>query len=391
MMLQDTALRYQDRGWSVIPIFPRAKYPCVKWKCFQTQQPSKDKLLEWFTNQKDINLAVILGKVSGNLRCRDFDSMKSYEEWASSHHSLAASLPTVETARPGRHVYFRAEDSQFSDLCKSDPSIRVFEDGELKVRNGYCLLPPSIHPSGLPYRWLQGENETEIPYIDLPESGLLPPEKSENETQEVFKLRRDRSKAIISAHTGYRSKKKEDKRITKIFLKYIPSDFGTRRRNLFLIAQELKIISLLKNMSLEDFTPYLSSWYKLALPNIRTKNFNQTLKDFSDAWNLVLYPFTKNSLQTILEHVKTLPLPELAYRYKKPKFRLMISFCQELQRISVGSSFFLSCRKLGEILEISYPTASRWLTKLVEDGFLLLVTNGNYGTGLASEYTFIGA
>jgi len=56
---------------------------------------------------------------------------------------LARTSPTVETAR-GRHVYFRGDFDGVQHLA----------GGELRGARSYCLLPPSLHPDGVNYRWI---------------------------------------------------------------------------------------------------------------------------------------------------------------------------------------------------------------------------------------------
>ncbi|MBN2025121.1 MAG: bifunctional DNA primase/polymerase [Pirellulales bacterium] len=164
------ALGYAGRGWSVIPIQPGTKRPaCYTWKRWQTDRPDRATLRRWFA-RGDVGLAVVLGPVSGGLVARDFDDLDAYRRWAADHADLAATLPTVETAR-GRHVYFLAGWSRILDLG----------DGELRGA-GYCLLPPSRHPDGPEYRWSVPLPNGPIPRIDdLVGAGFLSSDKCNRE------------------------------------------------------------------------------------------------------------------------------------------------------------------------------------------------------------------
>lgn len=103
------ALEYLEAGWSVIPIRDGAKVPAVRsWEPWQSARPDAAKIRKWFRESGRHNIAVILGPVSGDLICRDFDKLESYEAWAAEHRELAKSLPTVETSK-GRHVYCRGD------------------------------------------------------------------------------------------------------------------------------------------------------------------------------------------------------------------------------------------------------------------------------------------
>jgi hypothetical protein len=150
------ALWYRGLGVTVIPIAAGTKEPpCgVKWKRFQAERPTEAELRRWFGNGKGHGLAVVLGDVSGGLVCRDFDDMTAFDTWAAENPRLAKALPTVETGRPGRHVYCRADIGQIRGASTSGGGIIDLGDGELRGAGGYCLLPPSRHPSGHVYRWI---------------------------------------------------------------------------------------------------------------------------------------------------------------------------------------------------------------------------------------------
>ena len=134
------ALAAHARGWSIIPIRAGTKKPTCKWTKYQTDRATEAQLTKWFGNGQDVGLAVVFGPVSGGLVCRDFDVQEAYDKWAAHHSDLASTLPTVATSR-GRHVYFRAAetDLRFVDL----------PDGEYRGDSGhYCLPAAKPTPRG---------------------------------------------------------------------------------------------------------------------------------------------------------------------------------------------------------------------------------------------------
>jgi hypothetical protein len=143
----------------------------MTWKRFQTTRPSESELRAWFARDR-YALAVVLGSVSGGLVCRDFDAMEAFDAWAAEYPKFAKELPTVETGRPGRHVYCRADVDQVRQVSRSGGGIIDLGDGELRGSGGYCLLPPSRHPSGHNYRWLV-PLRAPIPFLDLNSCGFL--------------------------------------------------------------------------------------------------------------------------------------------------------------------------------------------------------------------------
>jgi hypothetical protein len=136
--LRAAALEYLRRGMSIIPV--AGKRATCSWKQFQERRP-RPKELETMIGPSTTGIAVVVGAVSGWLACADFDRMDAYHSWQRRQPGLARTLPTAETAR-GRHCYFRGEGRTTK-----------FNGGDLKY-SGYCVVPPSMHPSGHLYRWL---------------------------------------------------------------------------------------------------------------------------------------------------------------------------------------------------------------------------------------------
>jgi Bifunctional DNA primase/polymerase, N-terminal len=147
------ALAYARRGWSIIPV--AGKKSIGIWKPFQTRAADAKTLIHLFAKRGVTGLAVILGKSSGGLAVRDFDTPEAYFAWRDANPEDAARLPTVQTAR-GYHVYGQLTEEAFA----------ILECGELRADSGhYVLLPPSIHPDGGVYRWINP-----LPDLDQPSS-----------------------------------------------------------------------------------------------------------------------------------------------------------------------------------------------------------------------------
>jgi len=223
----DAALDYAQRGWSVIPIGPGTKQPPrgCKWKPYQNTAPAPAQLEAWFGHGSAYGLAVVLGAVSGNLVCRDFDDLGGYETWATGSPDLAGTLPTVDTAR-GRHVYLR------SARLKS----RKLADGEYRAAGNYVLLPPTKHPTGAVYTWTVPLPAGEVPLIDPVESGLLAVERPDQRNQ--IPARHDRN-AIGRPKRGLTQR-------THRFLKIGAAD-GHRNSELFCAACDMRANGIAEN------------------------------------------------------------------------------------------------------------------------------------------------
>src|SRR5919198_2126549 len=62
--LLGSALKYHDLDICVIPVHCRSKNAAIDWKPYETKVSSKDEIKSWFTNNKNYNIGIVLGKVS---------------------------------------------------------------------------------------------------------------------------------------------------------------------------------------------------------------------------------------------------------------------------------------------------------------------------------------
>lgn len=142
----DYARWYVSKGFSLIPLRPKDKRPAIDtWKIFQTYRPTEDNLKIWFGNGSENNLGIVTGAISG-ICVLDLDSPKAIE--------LAKKLglpetPIVKTGK-GYHCYFKYREGIRNFQKRDDlPDIDLRGDG------GYVVAPPSIHPSGEKYEWVE--------------------------------------------------------------------------------------------------------------------------------------------------------------------------------------------------------------------------------------------
>lgn len=162
--IRQEVLVYVEAGLSVIPCPRGSKSPAIPWAQYQTAAPDRAQVVEWLRRWPVGNWAVILGPVSGDLAVIDFDAVDDYERWALAWPDMAQLAPTVRTAR-GVHLYFILPGARSAKLAEFG--------GDLKAGGGYVLAPPSLHPSGVLYRWERGHVSGFVPQIgSLDEIGI---------------------------------------------------------------------------------------------------------------------------------------------------------------------------------------------------------------------------
>jgi replicative DNA helicase len=157
-LVLERARDYVRRGFSVIPLQVAGKKPLVGWAEYQTRRPTDDELRDWFAEDNTFglvgtpNIGIVTGAISG-VDVIDCDSREAVD--LATKHGIGT-VPTVKTGR-GFHFYFAHADGVRNFQKRDDlPGIDLRADG------GYVVAPPSVHESGVIYRW-EGEDRTLSP------------------------------------------------------------------------------------------------------------------------------------------------------------------------------------------------------------------------------------
>jgi len=386
--LYNWAQHYATRGWSLIPLAANKRPAIRKWKVFQDTRPTDAQLREWFQESKGIigeivGMAVVCGEVSGGIVVRDFDRMDAYTRWTAKYPDMAASFPTVETAR-GRHVYF------LNGLRK----IITFGDGELRGA-GYVCLPPTLHPTGMIYEWLVPLPAGPLPTLEDPvEMGLGGNVTECTEVTEKQRILRDRGngrKCVVLSVTSPNTPTPTltfAPAIENAIKLSLPASTGQRHRQVFKLARALKGIPSIADRPLPELKPVVRRWHEAALNFIATPEFEETWCDFVNAWPNVRYALGESTMDTIMETVLTTQPPAEAGHYEAPAVKRLVGLCALLQQQAGAEPFYLDARTAAKLLETEPMTAWRWLRMLKADGVLVEVEKGK--PGRATRWRWIG-
>ncbi len=145
--LQIAAGRYDAMGLSVFPLKPMSKTPdLTSWEPYMKRRPTSAEREGWFSSPR--NIAVVCGQVS-NLLGLDFDDLKALAYYFPKWRELAKHTPVVSTPRPGAHIWLRIRGG-FDKLPRGFKLNGVDVQGE----RHYLAAPPSVHPNGQPYRFV---------------------------------------------------------------------------------------------------------------------------------------------------------------------------------------------------------------------------------------------
>lgn len=147
--LLSSVRQYLKLGWLPIPVKPETKVPAIQaWKGLQdpANRPTDEEILGLFKEQD--NIAILCGRASGNLVIIDFDehSDLASQLFGGNIEKETAVSRTGRTDGTGRHYFFTCEE-----LPKNT---KIAGLGELRSDGNYVVVPPSKHPSGNNYEWL---------------------------------------------------------------------------------------------------------------------------------------------------------------------------------------------------------------------------------------------
>lgn len=165
------AAEYAALGLPVFQLKIKGKEAAVmNWKEVATTDPAV--ALKWWESESNrlFNVGVAMGhgiiaidldkpKTDG-----EQDGEESLLEYAAQHGGEIPSTWTFQTGRGGKQLLFRT-DAPIGNFVGILPNVDVRGNG------GYSMFPPSVHPNGNPYKWLDGLNPSAMPDgpADLPE------------------------------------------------------------------------------------------------------------------------------------------------------------------------------------------------------------------------------
>jgi len=208
-MLQH-ALEYWDKGMSIFPLKPNQKTPLTEalplfdgrpsWIPFQSERATREKVVEWWTEYPNANIAGVMGKISGKI-CADQDVLKDkngmpvFDEFGHpvERGDISGFPPTLSatTWSGGKHMIY-----PYVNGVPTKQGFRKLVD--IKSDGSYIVLSPSTF-NGKSYEWDVDWKEMWDVLTPFPVEVL---QKVENVTEQRLDVRQ-----LISVEHGSRNDK----------------------------------------------------------------------------------------------------------------------------------------------------------------------------------------
>jgi hypothetical protein len=150
------ALDYAAKGWAVFPCLPNAKEPATK-RGFKDGTTNPATIRRWWLARPDYNVGVATGAASV-LLVLDIDGSVGAETLRDLEQRYGALPETAcSITSSGCHLWFSISDAVPSTARRLGSGLDIRADG------GYVIAPPSVHPDGSSYRWLNSTPNTPAP------------------------------------------------------------------------------------------------------------------------------------------------------------------------------------------------------------------------------------
>ncbi len=154
-----TALEYLRLGLSVIPLRPADKRPTLAWAEFQSRRAREAEIRAWWAERPDLNIAIVCGRVS-SVVVLDVDPRNGGDENLAPFPSLAG--PSALTGGGGHHHFFALNGEHVPKIAGLLPGV------DLQGEGSYVVAPPSVHPNGSRYVWIEGRELGGCPLPSIP-------------------------------------------------------------------------------------------------------------------------------------------------------------------------------------------------------------------------------
>lgn len=148
--------RYFENGLSPIPVKEKAKRPAINaWERFCIEKPSDELIDQW--DEGSYNIGLACGPASGILVLDiDTDDKDFLNRFPPS--------PVRRRGKKGEARFFRVPQNCVDQVRSASlPNLDILWIGR------QIVVPPSIHPEGMPYEWITPDTMFDFSVLDLPE------------------------------------------------------------------------------------------------------------------------------------------------------------------------------------------------------------------------------
>lgn len=158
MMKPEDLAWYRKQSINILPVKYGGKESSVSWMKYKTDKISAEDV-KYFFYDKSSNLGAMTGAVSENLIIIDFDRAELLEKFFTENERKKMVIIQSGRKEIGYHAYFKTVEPLYSTFSFHHPD----QPNAITVKgSGYAVAPPSIHPSGNRYKFIQQPDEIPV-------------------------------------------------------------------------------------------------------------------------------------------------------------------------------------------------------------------------------------
>ena len=271
--------------------------------------------------------------------------------------------------------------------------------GEWRVDGCQSIIPPSIHPdTGKPYQLLSAQSPIILSFTDihwpvgvsLYNFVTLPETSSNNLNTQLLSITEYSESVPQNRTTEPYAESVSEKRNLDLVAPFLVSARGQSNRKMLAMARRVKQL-LLKGETWDTRGVFLS-WWQCSVSNIDPST---TTDELFMRFKAALENSTGGTDLVSLWHEATDLVAPGTEQLLDDRMRHLAGLCYLLHQQNIPNGrngFYLSCRVIAGLFEVSPMDAWRWMKCLQNLGLLEIVQNGTktQTNGKSSEFKYIG-
>ncbi len=196
--MKDEALRLAAQGWRVFPVAPGSKSPFQGTRGVLDATTDANQIRSWWDAIPEANIGIACGGPS-RIVAVDVDTKSGGPDTLIKLQHEHGPLPaTVRALTPtgGFHLLFRLPVGvTLGNRTSAWPGV------DIRADRGYVVAPPSVHPNGGQYRWIECCSPDDLQPAELPGwmiEALTAPQLSES----AGMVTEGKRNATLTSHAG---------------------------------------------------------------------------------------------------------------------------------------------------------------------------------------------
>ncbi len=325
----------------------------------------------------------------------DFDSAEAFKRV----REICPNHPAQSSAKGGHIVTRLPEGVAFKNVCGVELEHGLICD--LRGHGAQIVVEPSIHATGVAYKWLVPlpKSPAEVPAcptqwlaaIEPHKQGLHASRTSSSVVQEFQDVHAVKAVQAVQDRQGeVRARRDEntESEISAAIEATTPKHPGLRHRAAFELARRLQAIpdmKILGDLDILELHPIVKRHYEAIPAGLKHDSLAEHWSEFVAAWDRIRHPYGHAFAAAVVEaRDNPSPLALAACRQTgldAPLMQLLAALCYQLAESWKGQAFYLSGNKAAEVLDCNDKQAWRYLINFCRVGILELVAKGDAWKG----------